>query len=180
MCRNTQHTTYSTRESFKQFRSSRISNDEEHRPKHFIVAFGVSLIVNLRRLFDSVFVSTHFSSHCFFLASFYPKIGILLLSNEFAEKCAFYHFIHSCVDADVVNSCFSSSLSVSFVHTNLHTDRHTATVKKNRPFIGNLTALCKKPKERTNIKNIVRCGLYWNECCFQRVKISEREKKVRL
>lgn len=38
------HTTYSTRESFKQIPSSRNSNDEERRPNHFIVDAGVSLI----------------------------------------------------------------------------------------------------------------------------------------
>lgn len=37
---------YTTRESFKQFLlSSRNSNDEDYRPKQFIVSLGISLIV---------------------------------------------------------------------------------------------------------------------------------------
>lgn len=52
---------YTTRESFKQFLlSSRNSNDEDYRPKHFIVSLGISLIVyrwkeitNLRQNYSS-------------------------------------------------------------------------------------------------------------------------------
>lgn len=67
--RRRQHTTdnntLSTRKSFKQIlHSSRISNDEEHRPKHFIVAFGVLLIAKIRQVFHCLakvlLVSLHF------------------------------------------------------------------------------------------------------------------------